>query len=45
LILTDNEHATLEALARRHKTSQALVLRAQIVLDCADGSSVTAVGC
>lgn len=43
LILADDERAALEALARWRKTSQALALRAKIVLACADGVSVTAV--
>jgi transposase len=43
LILTSEERAALEALARRRKTSQALAMRARIVLACAGGASVTAV--
>ena len=41
VVLSTEERSALEALARRRKTSQALVLRARIVLACADGGSVT----
>jgi transposase len=37
LVLSDSEQAKLEALARRRKTSQAVALRARIVLACAAG--------
>src|SRR5260370_37990991 len=37
LSLTVDERSTLELLARRPKTSQALALRARIVLSCASG--------
>lgn len=37
LILTDDERGQLERLARRAKSSQALAIRARIVLACADG--------
>ena len=37
LTLTDDERAELERLARRHKTSQHLAMRARIVLQCASG--------
>ena len=36
VVLTDEERETLEGWARRGKTSQALALRARIVLACAD---------
>lgn len=36
IVLTDDERAMLEAWARRPKTSQALALRARIVLACAE---------
>ena len=38
LALSDEERFELEALAARRKTAQALVLRARIVLACAEGS-------
>lgn len=38
LVLSDEEHAELKALAGRRKTAQALALRARIVLACAEGS-------
>jgi transposase len=38
LILSATEREQLEAWTRRRKTAQALALRSQIVLDCADGS-------
>jgi hypothetical protein len=37
LVLTDQERDQLTRWARRAKTSQALALRAKIVLACADG--------
>jgi len=43
LILTAEERTTLEAWARRRKTSQALALRARIILRCAEGVSNQAV--
>ena len=43
LTLTPAERATLEGWARRRKTSQALALRARIVLRCAEGCSNQAV--
>jgi transposase len=43
LTLTPEERATLEGWARRGKTSQALALRARIVLRCAEGVSNQAV--
>jgi transposase len=43
LVLTDEERQTLQRWARRAKTSQALALRAKIVLACAEGSTNTAV--
>src|SRR6266481_5297491 len=39
LVLTDEERDQLVRWARRAKTSQALALRAKIVLACADGAS------
>jgi transposase len=39
LALTDAEHEQLTRWARRARTSQALALRAKIVLACADGST------
>jgi transposase len=39
LILTDEERQTLQRWARRAKTSQALALRAKIVLACAEGAT------
>ncbi len=41
LILSDTERETLTGWARRAKTSQALALRAKIVLACADGATNT----
>jgi transposase-like protein len=41
LILSDQERSALDALSRRRTTSQALALRARIVLACAAGASVT----
>jgi transposase len=41
--LTAEERQVLEGWARRRKTSQALALRARIVLACADGGSNTEV--
>ncbi|MEU6034698.1 IS630 family transposase [Actinomadura sp. NPDC047616] len=43
VVLTDDERRTLEAWARRRKTSQALAVRSRIVLACARGASNTAV--
>ena len=43
LVLTEEERQVLEGWARRRKTAQALALRSQIVLACADGTSVTEV--
>ena len=43
VVLTDGERRALEELTRRRKTSQALALRARIVLACAGGAPVTAV--
>jgi transposase len=43
LVLTDAERDQLSRLARRAKTSQALALRARIVLACADGRDNKAV--
>ena len=37
IVLTDIEHSQLQQLARRRKTSQAMALRARIVLACAKG--------
>src|SRR6266540_1514773 len=37
LTLSDDERATLQRWARRAKSSQALALRARIVLACAEG--------
>lgn len=39
LILSEQERAELQRIARRAKSAQALVLRARIVLACADGLS------
>ncbi|MCP4961736.1 MAG: hypothetical protein GY925_21025 [Actinomycetia bacterium] len=41
--LSDDERATLERWARRHKTSQALARRCRIVLACASGATNNAV--
>jgi transposase len=38
LVLSDEEHSELKALAMRRKTAQALAVRARIVLACAEGS-------
>jgi transposase len=43
LILTAQERQTLQGWAQRRKTSQALALRARIVLACAEGKSNTLV--
>ena len=43
LVLTDAERAQLSRWARQAKTSQALALRARIVLACADGKDNKAV--
>lgn len=39
LIVTVEQHAALERLTRRRKTSQALAQRARIVLACAEGAT------
>ena len=39
VVLTDEERATLEGWARRHRSSQALAERCRIVLACAEGRS------
>ena len=39
LVLTDDERAVLDRLVRRQKSSQALALRARIVLACAGGKA------
>ena len=39
LVLTDNEQAELERLARRARSARRLAFRARIVLECASGSS------
>ena len=44
LVLDDTERETLERWVRRSKTAQALVLRARMILSCAEGCSNTAVG-
>jgi transposase len=44
LALTDGEREALERWSRRPKTSQALALRARIVLGCAQGKTNTDVG-
>lgn len=43
VVLTDEERAELESLSRRRKTSQALALRARIVLMCAEGMTHLAI--
>jgi len=43
LVLTEQERAELNALMRKHKTAQALAVRARIVLRCAEGESHLAV--
>lgn len=43
LTLTTSERSELERLARRPKSSQALALRARIVLGCAEGATNSAV--
>jgi transposase len=43
VILSSEERETLERWRRRHTTSQALALRARIVLGCADGATNTAI--
>jgi transposase len=40
VVLSDEERAVLVGWARRRKTSQALALRARIVLRCADGDTI-----
>lgn len=37
IVLREDEHSELEALARRRKTAQAMAMRARIVLACAEG--------
>jgi transposase len=37
IVLSESERSELEALARRHKTAQALAMRARVVLTCAEG--------
>jgi hypothetical protein len=37
IVLTEDERLKLEELSRRRKTSQALALRARIILACAQG--------
>jgi transposase len=44
LVLSGEERQILAGWARRRKTAQALALRSRIVLACADGATVTAVG-
>lgn len=41
--LTDEQRSALETLIRRHLTAQQVVLRAQIILDAADGRSNLAI--
>lgn len=43
LVLSPSERATLQGLARRRKTAQAIALRARIVLKCAEGHDNTTV--
>jgi hypothetical protein len=43
LELSDIERSELEGLVRRHKTAQALALRARIILLAADGLTNTAI--
>lgn len=43
LVLSEEERSVLERLVRRHKSSQALALRARIVLACASGKTNRAV--
>lgn len=43
LVLTNDERRTLTALMRRGKTTQELAARAQIVLACAEGGSISSV--
>ena len=38
IVLNETEREQLEAWARRRKTAQALAMRSQVVLSCADGS-------
>jgi transposase len=40
VVLSDEERSVLAGWARRRKTSQALALRARIVLRCADGGTI-----
>jgi len=44
IVLTNEEREALERWARRPKTSQALALRARVVLACAEGRNNTDVG-
>jgi transposase len=37
LVLSDDEHETLERWARRHSSAQALAMRCRIILSCAEG--------
>jgi len=43
LVLSDDERLTLERLATRRKSAQAMALRARIVLACATGITNQAV--
>jgi transposase len=43
VVLSDEERSVLTGWARRRKTSQALALRARIVLRCADGDTIAEV--
>jgi len=43
LVLSDEERQVLERLTRRHKSAQAIALRARIVLACATGATNQAV--
>ena len=45
LLLSDEQRQTLLGWTRRHKSAQALALRARIVLACASGLSNTEVAC
>ena len=40
LVLSSEERSELEQLVRRHSTPSSMMLRAKIVLKCADGTSV-----
>jgi hypothetical protein len=37
IVLNESEREQLESWARRRKTAQALAMRSQVVLSCADG--------